>query len=63
MMLAEIANGEKDTADWLFLFGAILFGLAAVFSIPSPGLAKAAVWRGFLVAAGLTLITVAWLIL
>ena len=45
-MLAEIANGEKDTADWLFLFGAILFGLAAVFSIPSPSLAKASAWHG-----------------
>jgi hypothetical protein len=63
MLLAEIVNNEKGTADWLFLFAAILFGLAALVSIPSPGVAKASAWRGFLVAAGLTLVAVAWLLL
>lgn len=63
MIWAEIANGEKDTADWLFLFAAILFGLAALVSIPSPGFVKASAWRGFLVAAGLMLVAIGYLIL
>lgn len=67
-MLAEIASGNVDTADWLFLIGAIIFGVAALVSLavsrPAPGAAVVRLWwTPFLIPAGLCVVSVAWLVL
>ena len=62
-----IVNGNLNAADVLFLIGAILFGVGALVAIPTatttPGRARAALWHGFLIGAGLCLVAIAWLIL
>ena len=58
-MLSDIAHGHVDGADIMFLIAAILFGIVTVLramSTPKP-------IDGILVAAGLCLVSVAWLIL
>jgi hypothetical protein len=57
-MLADIATGHSAGGDALFLIAAVLFGIAAVLELlrkPDHG--------GILVAGGLALLAVAWLIL
>lgn len=65
MTLADIADGNTATADVFFLIAAILFGLAAiVYLIPPTNPPRPyAGWAGFLVAAGLCLVSIAWLVL
>jgi hypothetical protein len=54
-----IAQGHTYLADWLFLIGAILFGLCALFA----AIKKPDPTNGALLPAGLTAIAVAWLVL
>ena len=65
-LLADIASGNTDTADVLFLIGAIVFGLATLIALDmalraSPRTIN--VWQPVLVAAGLCLVSIAWLVL
>lgn len=57
-MLAEVASGQVDLADWLLLAAAIVFALAALITTtqrPDPS-------RGALIPAGLALVAVALLV-
>ena len=62
-MLADIASGEVDWADALFLIAAVLFFIAALVAIPRPNPSRAASYYSTLVGLGLTLVAVAWLLL
>ena len=57
MMLADIASGEVDLADILFLIAAILFGVSTVIRIMARSVDAA------LVAAGLVATALALLVL
>lgn len=57
MMLADIASGEVDTADVLFLIAFILFVIATVMA----AMAKAV--DSVIVRAGFACIALAWLLL
>jgi len=54
-----IASGHVLLADWLFLLAAILFVIEAVAVVA----ARPAIGRGVLIAVGLALIAVGWLVL
>ena len=54
-----IASGHVLLADWLFLLAAVLFVVEAV----AIAVARPAIGRGILVAAGLAAIALAWLVL
>jgi hypothetical protein len=56
-MLAEIAKGEVDLADVLFLIAVILFVIAAVMRF------AARAWDSALVATGLAAAAFGWLLL
>ena len=56
-MIAEIANGQADVADVVFLIAAVAAGVAAVVRM----LARAT--DSALVAAALALVAVGWLVL
>ena len=58
-MLAEIASGERDTADVLFLIAAIIFAVEFVLL----AMGRNTVTRGVLPAAGLCLVAFAWMLL
>jgi len=60
VIFADIASGEVDAADVLFLIAAIVFGLTAVLYFVA-GIAPEV--RAAALAAGLCLVSVAWLIL
>lgn len=62
-MLADIAHGHTDAADVLFLIGAILIGLAAVFEYRAGTLNGGKPGSGVLLASGLCLVSIGWLIL
>jgi hypothetical protein len=57
MMLADIASGEVDTADVLFLIAFILFVIATVMA----AMAKAV--DSVIVRAGFACVALAWLLL
>lgn len=56
-MIADIASGETDIADILFLIAVILFAIGAVLAFQAKAL-----WAA-LVACGLTATALAWLLL
>jgi hypothetical protein len=61
VILADLSHGHVDGADWLFLIAAIVFAVATI-----AGYVRQAVprdWVPVLVPLGLTLVSVAWLIL
>jgi hypothetical protein len=58
-MLAEIASGERDTADVLFLLATIIFAVEFILL----ALGRDTVTRGVLPAAGLALVAFAWMLL
>lgn len=61
-MLIALIDGYHETAEWLLLIAAILFGVAALLIIlarperPDPS-------RGALIAVGLCLTALGWLVL
>lgn len=59
MTADDITHGHILLADWLFLLAAVLFVIEAAAIIWS----RPAIGRGILVAAGLALIAVGWLVL
>lgn len=66
MIAGTLIDGHILLSDWLLLIGAVLFVLAAVLSLvvatterPRP----AWLGHGFLIAAGLALVAVGWLVL
>jgi TRAP-type C4-dicarboxylate transport system permease small subunit len=65
--LADIASGNTDTADVLFLIAAIIFGLAAIAHLVPAGRSATPPaplwWLGAAIPAGLCLLSVAWLVL
>lgn len=74
MTLAEIASGNADTADVMFLLGAIAFGLAMLVALARifirprtvDGTVRPvtlAAWEYVLVPLGLGLVAVGWLVL
>lgn len=74
MTLAEIASGNADTADVMFLLGAIAFGLAMLVALAriltrpraTDGTVRPvalAAWEYVLVPLGLGLVAVGWLVL
>jgi hypothetical protein len=58
-MIAEISSGHGDLSDVLFLVAFILFVLEAVVIV----IARPAIGRGILIAAGLACLALAWLVL
>jgi hypothetical protein len=63
-VLADIASGNTDTADVLFLIGAILFGLLALVALLRPPTASLeARVIAALLPAGLCLVAIGWLVL
>lgn len=70
-MLADIASGNTETADVLFLVAAIVFALATIIAVVravevtpnDPPARSFGVWYAPLIAAGLTLLSIAWLAL
>ena len=56
-MLADIASGEVDLADILFLIAFILFVLGTILAIMRKGFESALVW------AGLACVALGWLLL
>jgi hypothetical protein len=62
MLLADIATGHHAAADILFLIAAIVFGIAAFFGNPAEP-PHPLLGRFSLVAVGLCLLAIAWLIL
>ena len=56
-MVADIASGEVDAADVLFLVAVILFAIAAVLRAMARSVDSA------IVAAGLTAVALGWLLL
>ena len=77
MTLGEIASGNADTADVMFLLGAIAFGLAMLIALvriftrprvhdpadPGHRPITLAPWEGVLVQLGLGLVAVGCLVL
>jgi len=61
-MLADIASGNTDTADVLFLIAAIAFGLAALIA-GGFGKPRATPWERPLALAALCLVSIGWLVL
>ncbi len=73
-LLAEISSGNPDTADVLFLLGAIVFGIDVILVVLA-GLARARPaepgtvardlwwWRPLLLPLGLGLVAIGWLVL
>lgn len=60
-LMADIASGNTDTADVLFLIAAIVFGLA---TLAAAGFGRhAEPWTLPLLAAGACLASIAWLLL
>jgi len=57
MMLADIASGNADTADVLFLLAAALSGVAAVYAVLEHSV------RAALLCVAITLLSLAWLVL
>ena len=57
MIIADIASGEVDWADVLFLVAFILFVIVTVMRV------MARAFDGALVAAGLACLALAWLLL
>ena len=65
-LLADISHGHVDLSDWLLLIAAIVFAVAAVVTVvPAPAERPRPVWvsHAYLVAVGLCLFAVAWLVL
>jgi hypothetical protein len=63
MTLADIASGEVDTADLLFLFGAVAAGLSGLFAlVPRTAAAVPGVVTALL-AAAVCLLCVGFLVL
>lgn len=62
-MIADITSGHVLLADWLFLIGAILALVGAVGYAPSTPAPRLTAWAATMVAAALTLVAVAWLVL
>lgn len=69
-MLATLITGYADLAEWLMLFAFVVFGAAAVLAFTDRPIATDAAARarafaphGALVALGLALIALAWLVL
>jgi hypothetical protein len=60
-MIADIgiASGHVLLSDWMFLIAAILFVIEAVAIVVN----RPAIGRGVLVAAGLALVALGWLVL
>jgi len=59
MLLADIVHGEVDWADIMFLVGAILFGVVFILRVMAP---RDSVDQ-ILLAAGLTVVAIGWLLL
>ena len=64
-MIADITHGHYLLADWLFLLAAILFVIEAVAIVLAGRTPPAGptIGRGILVAVGLALIALGWLVL
>jgi hypothetical protein len=58
-VIADIATGHHELADILFLVAFILFVLEAVVIV----IARPAIGRGILIAAGLACVALAWMVL
>jgi len=58
-MLADIVNGKTGAADLFFLIAVIVFAIALIIRL----MAKPIPIDGVLIAAGLTSVALAWLLL
>jgi len=61
-LLADISSGNTTLADWMFLIAIIAFGIAFITQWPSVRPSADPWWR-LLIALGLALVAVGWLVL
>jgi hypothetical protein len=61
-LIADISSGNTTLADWMFLIAIVAFGIAFITQWPSIR-PKADEWFRLLIALGLTVVAIGWLVL